>query len=131
LRNRIDQLKKFASESDEFQELALTFKRASNILKKQTSLYKVDPALFQDACESSLWEVYQSLKGEVGRCLDKGAYYEALETMAGLRKPVDLFFDGVEVLTKDDKMLKENRVGILQHVAGLFMRVADLSKFSI
>ncbi len=131
LRNRIDQLKKFASESDEFQELALTFKRVSNILKKQTSLYEVAPALFKEACESSLWEVYQSLKGEVGRCLDNGAYYEALETMAGLRKPVDLFFDGVEVLTKDDKMLKENRVGILQHVAGLFMRVADLSKFSI
>ena len=40
------------------------------------------------------------------------------------------FFNGVEVLTKD-RPLRENRVGILQHLAGLFLSVADFSKFSI
>ena len=35
LRSKIDQLKKFASESEEFQPLTLTFKRVTNILKKQ------------------------------------------------------------------------------------------------
>lgn len=131
LRERIDQLNRFASESDEFQELALTFKRVSNILKKQDALFEVNPSLFQEECESTLWEAYQSLEGDVHAYLDRGAYYEALEVMVGLRKPVDLFFDGVEVFTKDDKPLRENRVGILQHVAGLFMSVADLSKLSI
>jgi len=130
LRNRIDQLKKFASESNEFQELALTFKRVSNILKKQETPFEVDPVLFRKTCESVLWEAYQSLEVDVHGCLDRGAYYEALEVMAGLREPVDLFFEGVEVLTRDDNSLRENRVGILQRVAGLFTSVADLSKLS-
>ncbi len=131
LRKRIEQLNRFASESDEFQELALAFKRVSNILKKQQTVFAVDPGLFQEACESTLWEAFQSLKGDVHEHLARGAYYEALEIMVGLREPVDLFFDGVEVLTRDDRALRENRVGILQHVAGLFMSVADLSKFSL
>ncbi len=131
LRERIDQLNRFASESGEFQELATTFKRVSNILKKEEALLDVRSDLFQEECEFALWETYQSLEGDVHKCLERGAYYKALEIMAGLRRPVDRFFDGVEVLTKDDRALRENRVGILQHVAGLFLNVADLSKLSI
>ena len=44
---------------------------------------------------------------------------------------VDEFFEGAEILIKDDKRLRENRVGLLQHLAKLFLSVADLSKFSI
>jgi glycyl-tRNA synthetase beta chain len=51
--------------------------------------------------------------------------------MATLRRPVDEFFEGVEVLTKDDQKLKENRVGMLQYVSRLFLRVADFSRFSL
>lgn len=131
LRKRIDQLKRFASESEEFDDLVLTFKRVSNIIKKEGTSCEVEPALFREACESGLWESYQALEGDVRGYLRRGAYYEALEIMARLRKPVDRFFDGVEVLTKDDNTLRENRVGMLQHVAALFLRIADFSKFSI
>jgi len=51
--------------------------------------------------------------------------------MAKIRKPVDDFFDGVEVLTKDDQALRENRVGVLQKIAGLMLLFADFSRFSI
>ena len=44
---------------------------------------------------------------------------------------MDDFFDGVEVFTKDDRRLRENRVGMLQQIADLMMQVADFSKFSI
>ncbi len=127
---RIDQLKKFSSESAEFQALAITFKRVSNILKKQKNPYEVDIGLFKEACESTLWGTYQALEGDVRLCLDKKDYYEALNLMAGLREPVDEFFDGVEVLTKD-RPLRENRVGLLQNLSRLFLNVADFSKFSI
>jgi glycyl-tRNA synthetase beta chain len=130
LRSRIDQLKKFASESDEFQALALTFKRVNNILKKQKKSFEVSHAMFKETCEFSLWETYQALKDDVYGCLERKEYYEALNLMARLRKPVDEFFDGVEVLTKDNK-LRENRVGLLQHLSHLFLSVADFSKFSI
>jgi glycyl-tRNA synthetase beta subunit len=44
---------------------------------------------------------------------------------------VDDFFDGVEVLTKNNQDLRENRVGLLQQIAGLMLLIADFSKFSI
>ena len=65
------------------------------------------------------------------RSLEREEYLEALGLMVKLRKPVDDFFDGVEVLTKDDQALRENRVGLLQQIAGLMLLIADFSKFSI
>lgn len=131
LRSRIDQLKEFTSESSEFQELALTFKRVTNILKKQEKTFEVDTTLFKETCECDLWETYQALKGDVHEYLEKMDYYKALDLMVRLRKPVNEFFDGVEILTKENEALKANRVGILQQLAKLFLSVADLSKFSI
>ena len=131
LRPKIDQLKKFSSESEEFYQLALTFKRVSNILKKQAKPFEVNPALFLEDCEGALWETYQALKNDVYIYLEREEYLDALGLMVKLRKPVDEFFDGVEVLTKDDQALRENRVGLLQQIAGLMLLIADFSKFSI
>jgi len=131
LRPRIEQLRRFASDSDEFQELALAFKRVTNIIKKQEKTFEVDPALFKETCESILWDAFQALKDDVYQCMERKEYYEALGLMARLRKPVDEFFDGAEILVKDDQALRENRVGLLQQLAGLFLSVADLSRFSI
>lgn len=131
VRPRIDQLKRFASESEEFPQLCQTFKRVSNILKKQETTFEPDPNLFREACETALWETFQSLKDDVYGCLERETYLDALGFMAKIRKPVDDFFDGVEVLTKDDQALRENRVGVLQKIAGLMLLFADFSKFSI
>jgi glycyl-tRNA synthetase beta chain len=129
---RIDQLKKFASESDGFNELALTFKRVSNILKNQKETFgKVEPSLFQDQCESDLWNTYQEVKDDVRASLKNRDYYGALSLMARLKEPVDAFFDGVEILTKDNQGLRKNRVGLLRQLEQLLMSVADFSRFSI
>ncbi len=131
LRPKIDQLKAFSSESAEFHQLCLTFKRVSNILKKQDTLFSVNPALFREDSEDGLWEIYLALKGDIYGCLETGRYLDALNLMVKLRKPVDEFFDGVEVLTKEDQALRENRVGMLQQIADLMCLFADFSKFSI
>ncbi|SPD75146.1 Glycine--tRNA ligase beta subunit [uncultured Desulfobacterium sp.] len=131
LRRRIDQLKKFASESAEFQTLTLTFKRVSNILKKQQQSFDVSPVLFREDCETSLWDAYQTVKDDVYNCMENARYFDAYNLLAGLRRPVDEFFDGVEVLTKSDDQLRQNRVGLLQNLSGLFLGVADFSKFSV
>jgi glycyl-tRNA synthetase beta chain len=131
IRSRIDHLKRFASESREFHELALTFKRVTNILKRQERTFEVAPELFKEPCESALWEIYLGLRDDVYRCLDNRNYYEALTLMARLKPPVDELFDGVEILTQEDQIVSQNRIGLLQHLARLFFRVADFSKFSI
>lgn len=131
LRPKIDQLRKFSSESEEFHQLALTFKRVSNILKKEDSTFAVNPSLFREDSERDLWESHLALKDDVHRCLERGEYLGALGFMVKLRKPVDCFFDGVEVLTKNDPALRQNRVGLLQQIAGLMLLMADFSRFSI
>jgi len=131
LRLRIDQLKKSVTESKEFESLVLTFKRVTNILKKQEESLTVNSDLFKEKSEFKLWEAYQELKDDVYRSLEKRNYFEALNLMVRLRIPVDDLFDGVEILTKDNPPLRDNRVGMLQNLARLFLSLADFSKFSI
>ncbi|MDY6972766.1 MAG: glycine--tRNA ligase subunit beta, partial [Thermodesulfobacteriota bacterium] len=131
LQPRLGQLRKFASESEEFQAVVLTSKRVKNILKNQERPFGVDPGLFNESCESTLWMAFKALKDDIERCLENGEYYRSAMLMAGLRKPVDEFFEGVEVLTRDDMTLRQNRVGLLQHISRLFLCVADFSVFSI
>ena len=131
LRPRIDSLKKFASESKDFQALPLIFKRVTNILKKQKQSIEVSPELFKEDCEASLWDAYLAIKEDVSLYLNKQAFDEALSLLVQLRQPVDAFFDGVEVLTKEDDKLRENRVGLLQCLSRLFLGIADFSKFTV
>ena len=131
LRERTAQLERFASDVKVFEPLALTFKRVSNILKKQEEILTVDTGLLKEQCEADLWEAYLGIKDDVTGNMERGEYFEALGLMAGLRHPVDEFFDGVEVMTKDSQDLRNNRIAVLQNVAGLFLQMADFSKFSI
>jgi len=131
LRPRIDQLRRFSLESDDFQPLIVTFKRITNILKNQEQPFEVDPGRFEEPCETSLWKSYCLMKDDIQRLTAEKKYFEAMKLMAGLRSPVDEFFDNVEVFTKKDEKLKKNRVGVLQHIAALFLGVADFSRFSV
>ena len=119
------------NESSEFESLVLTSKRITNILKKQADIQNVDPDLFKEPSEFRLWEAYEALEGDVLRFIEGKKYFEALDLMGRLRKPVDDLFDEVEILAKDQPQLKSNRVGILQTLARLFQNLADFSKFSI
>ena len=131
LRSRMDQLKKFMDQSEEFSSLVLTAKRVNNILKNQVVSKEVDTGLFKDPCEEALWDAFQKLREEVQNFMEVGEYSKALHVLIRLRQPVDAFFDGVEILKKDDPQLKENRVGVLQQLSNLFLSVADFSKFAI
>lgn len=131
LRSRIEQLKRFKEDSAVFEPLALTAKRVNNILKKQVQPLKVDEDLFREPCETVLWQAYLKLQGQVADLMEQGSYGEALMKLSGLQKPVDDFFEGVEILTKESEALRNNRVAVLQSLQGLFMGVADFSKFAL
>jgi glycyl-tRNA synthetase beta chain len=128
---RMDQLRSFIKESGDFSSLALTFKRVSNILKNQEMALNVDETAFKDPTETALWAAYKGVKDQVKALMSEKKYFEALNIIAGLKKPVDDFFDGVEVLTKECDKLRNNRVAILQNITGLFLGLADFSRFSI
>jgi glycyl-tRNA synthetase beta chain len=49
--------------------------------------------------------------------------------LAGLREPVDAFFDGVMVMA-DDEATKANRLALLARLRALFLRLADVSRLA-
>jgi len=128
--NRTRALEKLKTKPD-FEPLSIAFKRAVNIIKK-AELPKskdVDENLFQDKCETALFEVYKKVNKKVLDDLDKGLFDHALYDIASLRNVVDDFFDGVLVMA-DNKDLRENRLALLINIADMFGMFADFSKIS-
>jgi len=124
----IEHLERFAKSSAGFESLVLTFKRVTNILKNEKTPYLVDPSLFKEPCEKSLWRKAEGLRGEIVDLVDRGEDEAALGLLATLRGPVDEFFEGVEILTREDQRLRENRVAMLQRIEELFLGIADFSR---
>ena len=131
LRYRFGDLKKFVSGFSDLEPLALMFKRMVNILKNQTGAPSVHPALLKEPSELQLWKRYQGMRDEFHRLIEHKKYFEALNLLVTLKKPVDEFFEGVEILTKKDEELKNNRVALLKELTQLFLSIADFSKFAI
>jgi len=118
---RLKALHRVRSEArEDFEHLAVAFKRAKNILGEQKAA-PVDAALLTEAAERELHAAVSRLSGT------NGAYEGRLRALAGLRAPVDRFFDDVLVMAEDEKV-RANRLGLLSQALSLFYRIADISK---
>jgi glycyl-tRNA synthetase beta chain len=113
--------------------LAAANKRVSNILGKLEaghSFGDVSADLLQEAQERALSDKLGEL-GSVARAhLQKDEYSEALASLAGLREPVDAFFDDVMV-NAEDQGLRNNRLNLLKSLRDLFLEVADISQLVV
>ncbi|QIT53746.1 glycine--tRNA ligase subunit beta [Aquisalimonas sp. 2447] len=116
-------------ELDAAESLAAANKRVRNILRKSDEPIpgEPDPALFAMAEERALADAMAPLVAEIDDLAGQGHYGEALERLATLREVVDRFFDGVMVMA-EDAAVRANRLALLQRLAGLFTRVADISR---
>jgi glycyl-tRNA synthetase beta chain len=109
-----------ADAREDFEHLAVAFKRAKNILEQEPPA-AIEPKLFESDAE-------RELHAAVGRLGARdGSYEDRLRALAGLRAPVDRFFDDVLVMAEDAK-LRANRLGLLHQTVSLFYRIADISK---
>ncbi len=132
---RVAALDKLRTQAD-FEPLAIAFKRVVNILKKADRDpfsgqpgAAPDESLFENECEGALLKAYAGIHDSVGAKVSDGAFYEALLEIARLKTPVDAFFDGVMVMAEDDRV-RENRMALLERLAGLFTGIADFSRLS-
>jgi glycyl-tRNA synthetase beta chain len=109
-------------------ELAAANKRIGNILRKsEDDISKtIDEKILLLAEEKRLFDEVITLEKQVTPLLDQGDYESALKLLAGLRTPVDAFFDAVMVMDKDPA-LRINRLSLLDRLKSLFDRIADLS----
>jgi len=112
--------------------LAAANKRVSNILAKQSDAKipaKPSENLFEDDAESQLATQIADLQKTIAPLLKERNYYAVLEKLAGLREPVDQFFDNVMVMT-DNIEVRNNRLALLQGLQQLFINVADISQLA-
>jgi glycyl-tRNA synthetase beta chain len=111
--------------SEDFEPLAASFKRISNILKqaKFAPSGPVQPELLEEGPEAELAGAFDTVRSEV-----RGAgYAETLLTVASLRPQVDLFFDKVLVNAQDPEV-RANRLTLLSALLTEFSTIADFSE---
>ena len=112
---------------DSAEALAAANKRVANILAKaEGDIGAIDVELCVEPAEQVLAQSVLSLAKEVQPLIAQGEYTAVLDKLAGLRQPVDNFFDNVMVNAEDAK-LRQNRLAILNTLQGLFLQVADIS----
>ncbi len=113
----------------EAEALASAHKRVGNILAKQADevAEQVDDNRLEQAEEKALFQALQEARKDVEPQLANGAYGRALNALAGLREPVDAFFDEVLVMAEDPGV-RANRLALLRDLRELFLTVADIGE---
>ena len=127
LDRRLKALAEFMGQ-EEAVSLAAANKRISNILRKSDEKISktIDTDLLVLDEERLLFEEVSHLDEQIYPLIEKGDYETSLKLLAGLRKPVDAFFDAVMVMD-DNAALRVNRLSLLANLKALFDRIADLS----
>jgi len=90
----------------------------------------VSALLLQEEAEQNLYAAMQSIVPQADAQFDAGDYTASLQTLAGLRAPVDAFFDDVMV-NAEQLDLRMNRLGLLKKLHLAMNRVADLSRLAV
>ncbi|MHB8777890.1 MAG: glycine--tRNA ligase subunit beta [Anaerolineales bacterium] len=98
------------------------FARCVRITRDQKEVFKVSERAFVDKEEKDLFAALQKAASH-----QPSAVNEFLEIIVKLIPSINAFFDKVLVMA-EDKVVKENRLGLLQKIAALSNGVADLSK---
>ncbi len=129
---RVDALKDFLA-SEDGGNLLTAYRRAANILKieekKDGREYRdaPDAAKFAAPEEKALAAELDNAGPAIGKAVAAEDFAAAMKALAGLRAPVDAFFDKVTV-NADDPALRENRLKLLSGIRSALDGVADFSK---
>ncbi|MDR1083650.1 MAG: glycine--tRNA ligase subunit beta [Deltaproteobacteria bacterium] len=115
---------------DGFRDLAQTFKRVVNIIKKFGSREESVPmALLTQPAEMCLHQAAEEIDAEAQEFIEKHDYEGLLNRIATLKGPVDVFFE--QVLVDDSQAdLKNARIALLARISQIFELAADFSRVS-
>jgi glycyl-tRNA synthetase len=94
------------------------------ITRDQKQQFEVIPANFATEAERNLWEAYQSAPTTLEAVTSANGF---LTAFSPLIPSITRFFDEVLVMDENAKV-RENRLGLLQKIAGMAKGVAELSK---
>ena len=111
-----------------------TFKRVSNILRKQAgdgALELVwEASLLREEPEKALAATLEELLPRLDALQEKGEHAAVLAALEEVRPAVDAFFDGVMVMA-EEAALRKNRLAMLNALGSRFARLADFAALQI
>jgi glycyl-tRNA synthetase beta chain len=119
--------------TDDGGNLLQGFKRANNILTQAEEKdgveysFGADPKFAEDETERALFAALDEAETRIGPAMAAEDFAAAMAAMAGLRAPIDAFFEAVQVNT-DNQVVRRNRLNLLSRIRTICLSVADLTK---
>ena len=120
-------------ETSDGSNLIQGFKRANNILLQAEQndgveySYGADPKYAEEEAERNLFYALDNEEVKIRSALEKENFVEAMNSMANLRTPIDIFFETVQI-NSDVDITRRNRLNLLSRICKLCLSVADLTK---
>lgn len=130
--NRAKALQTFLS-TDDGENLLQGFKRANNILTQAEEKdgveysYGADVKYAEDDTEKALFAALDKFEEPIAEAIKGEDFAAAMAGLAGLRAPIDAFFEAVQV-NSDNEVVRRNRLNLLSRIRILCASVADLTK---
>ena len=107
--------------TDDGENLIQGFKRANNILtqaeEKDGVSYELDPdpKFSESAEETALFKALDAAEKTITPAMKKEDFATAMAAMADLRRPIDAFFEAVQV-NSDNQIVRRNRLCLLHRI---------------
>jgi glycyl-tRNA synthetase beta chain len=133
---RVEALQAFLG-TEAGKNLLTAYGRAANIVRAEEKKDKTlaariagapDAALLEQDEEKAVASALAEVERTVRPALEKEDFSQAMQSFAGLRAPIDAFFDKVTVNALDKPALRLNRLKLLNQIRATMDSVADFSK---
>ena len=113
---------------DSYNAFLLAQKRIKNIAPKE-SMPDADETLFIEEEEKALFRHTTSRMAEVNSLVTRRLYFDAIKALQELTGPINVFFDKVLVMDKNES-IKKNRLSLIKTIQQLALQIADFSKLT-
>jgi glycyl-tRNA synthetase beta chain len=113
--------------SEDFQALAVLFKRVKNIARELPQVPSLDRGALNEPAEQALMGELERRRPAITTATAAADYARALTEIAGLRPVVDTFFNEVFVMAEDARV-RTARLTLMANLRDLVLDLADISE---
>ncbi|MDJ1016600.1 MAG: glycine--tRNA ligase subunit beta [Paracoccaceae bacterium] len=119
--------------TEDGENLHLGFKRAHNLLRQAEEKDGVEYSFGPEAKlaetdeERALFAALDAAETRIAPAMAEEDFDATMAAMAGLRQPIDIFFDAVQINT-ENAILRRNRLNLLHRISEICLSVADLTR---
>jgi glycyl-tRNA synthetase beta chain len=113
--------------SEDFQALAVLFKRVKNIAKELRDPVPLERDALSEPAERALLEELDRRRPRIESAVAQSDYRAAFIDIAGLRAAVDRFFTEVFVMAEDARV-RRARLTLMADLRDLILHLADISE---